>query len=137
MKTLTAITLVILCSSIMFGCTKNDIRDDAGLQQPKCLKGILVKKGICGERVIRITSESKAGVSYASQWKDESGKSYEDVFAVENFCSFPASISEGTEFNFKLTAATKNDCVRCAAITPVPTEKNSIEISTDCATDEK
>ncbi len=131
MKTRTAIALVIFSSFIMLGCNKNDTRDDTGLKQ-NCFKGILVKKGLCGERVIRIVSVIRDGVSYAAQWKDESGNTYEDVFAVQNFCSFPASLTEGSEFNFKLTAETKNDCVRCAAVTPVPVEKNSIQISTDC-----
>lgn len=131
MKMLVTIGWVIFSSYIISGCSKNEILDNEDSPQ-KCFKGILVKKGICGERVIKIISENRDGLSYTAQWKDEAGKSYENVFAVDNSCAFPAAISEGAEFNFKLTAAAKNDCVRCAAHTPVPAEKNSIVISTDC-----
>ena len=139
MKTLTSTVLVMIGFLFNTGCEKNETQEDmASLEQEKCLKGILVKKGICGQRVIKIISQSKDGVSYATQWKDDiSGKSYENVFTVENSCAFPVAIKEGEEFNFKLTAEKANDCVHCAAHTPVPKEKNSIIISTDCTEQKK
>ncbi|HVG13596.1 MAG TPA: hypothetical protein VM935_01510 [Chitinophagaceae bacterium] len=139
MKMLTSIGLVMIMFLINTGCEKGETAEDrTTLGQTKCLKGILVKKGICGQRVVKVLSQTKDGVSFAASWKDEvSGKSYENVYTVENSCSFPASIAEGDEFNFKLTADKKNDCVQCAAHTPVPKESNSIIVSTDCTDVEK
>ena len=135
MKTLTVLGLLIISFSLNTGCEKNAIQSDSkSLENGHCLKGILVKKGICGQRVIKIISPNKEGVAYASQWKDEfSGKIYENVFTVENLCAFPATINEGDELSFRLTSDKANDCVQCKAYTPVPNEKNSIIVNVDCA----
>lgn len=94
-----------------------------------CLDGILVKKGICGQRVIEIISKDKSGVSYDSLWKDESsGKSYQNVFNVENTCSFPATIEEGDKFSFMVSSDNNNDCMQCQAYTEVPNKKNIIKV---------
>jgi hypothetical protein len=131
--------LLITGFVFILGCEKDVTQENlASLEQKKCFRGILVKKGICGQRVIQISSQNKDAVSYATQWKDEiSGKRYENVFTVDNSCAFPAAIKEGEEFNFELTADKANDCVQCAAYTPVPKEKNSIIVSTNCTEQEK
>ena len=116
------------------GCTKSDIENKMSrIEQGDCLKGVLVKKGICGQRIVKVLSQEKNGIKLASSWKDESsGKTFTDVFSVENICTFPSSISEGGEFTFKLSSVKENDCITCQAYTPVPAEKNSIVVSSDC-----
>lgn len=133
MKTAIVSTFFIISLFLTPGCEKTVVPGDSkSLEASQCLKGILVKKGICGQRVIKITSQNKEGVAYAAQWKDDiSGKNYENVFTVDNSCSFPASIKEGDEVTFKVTSDKTNDCVQCAAYTPVPNEKNSIIVG-DC-----
>ena len=131
------VTGILVSSSfyMVTGCEKSaTAAEKAGLSQGDCLKGILVKKGICGQRVVKINSETKVGISYATAWKDEStGKTYENVFTVENVCSFPSAINEGGEFNFKLITAKDGDCIQCQAFTPVPKEKNNITVKGDCS----
>ena len=140
MKTATVSAFLLISFFLTPGCEKTGIPGDSksvenrqGLEAGQCMKGILVKKGICGQRVIKITSLNKEGVVYAAEWKDDlSGKIYENVFTVENSCSFPASINEGDEVSFKLTSDKTNNCVVCQAFTPVPKEKNNIIVSGDC-----
>jgi hypothetical protein len=140
MKKATVSAFFVISFFLTPGCEKTGIPGDSKslenrqtLEASQCMKGILVKKGICGQRVIKITSQNKEGVGYAAQWKDEiSGKTYENVFTVENYCSFPVSVNEGDEFTFKLTSDKTNDCVVCQSFTPVPGEKNSIIVNGDC-----
>ena len=134
MKTLTTLGLLIISFSLNNGCEKNELQSNLkSLESGQCFSGILVKKGICGQRVIKIISQTKEGVAYAPQWNNESScKTYENVFTVENSCAFPASINEGDELSFRLTSDKANDCVQCLALTPVPNEKNSIIVA-DCS----
>jgi hypothetical protein len=140
MKITTVLAFFVTSFVFAQGCEKTGIQSDLkssensqSVETGQCMKGILVKKGICGQRVIKIVSQNKDGVAYATQWKDESsGKTYENVFAVDNRCAFPAALNEGDELSFKLTSNKTNDCVLCAAYTPVPKEKNSIIVNGDC-----
>jgi hypothetical protein len=96
-----------------------------------CFKGKLVKRGICGQRVIQLLSEPVDAVIMATQWTDSlSGKQYQNVFTVANPCDFPASIKEGEEFNFSITTLPGENCATCYAYTPVPKENN--KIATGC-----
>jgi hypothetical protein len=135
MKTFVIIGFTIVSFSLNSGCGKSVHQTGTGpTGQADCFKGTLVKKGICGQLVVKINSQAKEGVTYASSWKDEStGKTYENVFTVENMCSFPSSINEGGEFNFKITKDAVNNCMVCQVFTPVPKEKNSIIVNGDCA----
>lgn len=140
MKTAIVSAFFVISFFLAPGCEKTGIPDNLkslenkqNLEGGQCITGILVKKGICGQRVIKINSQNKDGIAYAVRWKDDtSGKTYENVFTVENFCSFPASINEGEEFTFKLTSDRSNNCVTCMAFTPVPEEKNSIVVNANC-----
>jgi hypothetical protein len=141
MKTVTVSAFLVISFFLTLGCGKTGMPGDStslenrqSIEGSQCVKGVLVKKGICGQRIIKITSQNKVGVAYAAQWKDDiSGQVHENVFAVENFCSFPVSINEGDEITFKLTTNKTNDCVTCQAFTPVPGEKNSIIVNGDCS----
>ncbi len=136
MKTIAILGFLVILLPSFTGCEKNEGQKSElkSLENDQCLKGILVKSGICGQRVIEITSQNKNGVTYAAQWTDElSKKTYKNVFTVENSCAFPAAIKEGDEFSFKLTSDTSNDCVQCRAYTPVPNEVNSIIVVVDCS----
>lgn len=92
-----------------------------------CFRGKLVKRGICGQRVVQLLGTPVDAVTMAPSWTDSlSGKMYSNVFAVGNPCDFPSSIKEGEEFNFSITQTPGSDCVTCYAYTPVPREKNNI-----------
>ena len=125
-----SVTLLLLLNT---GCEKSTVQKGVSAPQDACLKGIVVKKGICGQFVIKVLSEAKDGVKYAGSWKDESsGKTFTNVFTVENYCTFPGTLNEGDEFKFKLTTVKDSNCAVCQAFTPVPNEKNSIIVSNDC-----
>jgi hypothetical protein len=117
------------------GCEKSQLEGKKALaDQGTCVTGVLVKAGICGQRVIKITSQNKGGLAYAARWEDQSsGKTYENVFTVAKSCAFPTTMKEGEQINFKLTTDTANECAQCLAFTPVPGEKNNIIINADCA----
>jgi hypothetical protein len=92
-----------------------------------CFKGKLVKRGICGQRVVQLVGREVGAIVTAAKWTDSlSGKSYENVFTVANPCDFPAGIKEGEEFNFSITTSRGEGCITCYAYTPVPAEKNNI-----------
>ena len=133
MKTMVAFGLIFI-GLLHTGCQKKESPDQTeNPTQNGCWKGILVKKGICGQRVIKIISSDKNGLAFATTWKDEtSGKTYENVFTVENFCTFPSSVNEGDEVSFSVTANRSNNCIVCQAYTPVPNEKNSITTNANC-----
>ena len=92
-----------------------------------CFKGKLVKRGICGQRVIQLLGEPGEEIAIARNWTDSmSGKKYENVFAVANPCDFPAAIKEGEEFVFSITTTPGSGCITCYAYTTVPKERNNI-----------
>ncbi|MCW3088405.1 MAG: hypothetical protein JWQ78_1791 [Sediminibacterium sp.] len=94
-----------------------------------CFSGKLVKRGICGQRVIQVLSDAKKGLEYARTWTDSlSGRQYTNVFTVSNACDFPASVKDGDTLSFALTAVPPSICVTCYAYTPVPVEKNRIVV---------
>ncbi|MES2371551.1 MAG: hypothetical protein V4557_03160 [Bacteroidota bacterium] len=92
-----------------------------------CFTGKLVKRGICGQRVIQLISEPAESIVMARNWTDSmSGKKYENVFTVANPCDFPAAIKEGEEFTFSITTTPGSGCITCYAYTTVPKESNNI-----------
>lgn len=120
MKTL---LIILLALSLQMCVTKPQT------EQKGCFTGKLVKRGICGQRVIQLVSESMDGIAFAANWTDSlSGKQYEKVFAVANSCDFPVSLKEGDTFNFRLTTTPTSDCIQCYAYTPVPEEKNNLVV---------
>ena len=94
-----------------------------------CYTGKLVKRGICGQRVVHLVDGPQQGLAFARSWTDSlSGKQYMNVFAVSNTCDFPASIKQDEEFSFSLTTTPGSGCVQCQAYTPVPGEKNDVVV---------
>lgn len=129
MKTVSLLFVIFM--SVFAGCTKAEQQNKTS--GSGCFKGILVKKGICGQYVIKVLTEDKQGLNFAATWTDESSaKTFTNVFTAENFCSFPSSASEGDEISFKVTTVKENACIVCQAFTPVPAEKNSVIVSSDC-----
>src|SRR5215208_312464 len=64
-------------------------------------KGRLEIAGMCMNYTIKLLEGKIDTSKIAANWKDEvTGKSYSNVFALANPCSFPASIKQGDEFYF-------------------------------------
>lgn len=111
------ITVVLLSA-----CMHNLQRDPV-----PCFRGKLVKRGVCGQRLVQLISPPAEIVHMAGHWTDSlSGKTYASVFTVANPCDFPAAIKEGEEFSFMLTTRKAGDCIQCYVYTAMPVEKNNI-----------
>lgn len=93
-----------------------------------CYKGRLVIKALCANYTIALEEGKLDTMQIASSWTDENtGKTYQNVFALGSPCSFPDSIEEGQEFYFTL-AERDNQCVVCQAYYPKPAKALSIKV---------
>lgn len=111
----------------------------AVLSQPKCnkgkepvtancFKGRLEIEGICANYTISLLEGKLDTSKIVASWTDENtGKTYRDVFALVNRCSFPEDISEGQEFYFTLDTPDQ-DCAVCQAFYPVPPKSLAIKV---------
>ena len=93
-------------------------------------KGRLEIAGICMNYTIKLLEGNIDTSRISSNWSDEvTGKSYKNVFALGNPCSFPSSIKQGDVFYFYLDTATEKGCITCMAYYPTPPNKLSIKIA--------
>jgi hypothetical protein len=92
-------------------------------------KAKLETKGICMNYTLRLL-EGKLDTSLVSaNWTDEStGKSYTNVFALANPCTFPSTIEQGNDFYFTIDSSGKRDCAVCMAYYPTPPKKLHIKV---------
>jgi hypothetical protein len=95
----------------------------------KVYKGKLEIKALCMNYTIRLLDGNIDTSQIAANWTDENtGKSYKNVFALANPCSFPSSIDEGGEFNFIIDSTGKKGCAVCMAYYPTPPKKLHIKV---------
>ncbi|TMI83248.1 MAG: hypothetical protein E6H10_08195 [Bacteroidetes bacterium] len=93
-------------------------------------KGRLEIAGICMNYTIKLLEGNIDTSRISSNWADDvTGKSYKNVFALANPCSFPSSIKQGDEFYFYLDTATEKGCITCMAYYPKPPKKLSIRVA--------
>ena len=99
-------------------------------QASNCFKGKLEIKGICSNYTIRVLEGAVDTTKIAAQWTDENtGKSYQNVFALDSPCSFPSDINEGDEFYFTIRSEKDKDCNVCMAYYPTPPKRLAINVS--------
>jgi hypothetical protein len=93
-------------------------------------KGRLEIAGICMNYTIKLLEGRIDTSRISSNWTDDvTGKSYKNVFALGNPCSFPSSIKQGDEFYFSLDTVTEKGCITCMAYYPKPPKKLSIRVA--------
>ena len=110
---------VLACTA--FQCRKNTV-------SPDCFKGKLVAKGMCGNYTVQLLQGTLDTSKIERSWQNEvTGKTFANVFAVGNSCSFPYSLNEGDEFYFVLGGAPQN-CMLCMAYYPKPQKSLSIKV---------
>jgi len=120
--------LLLLPLTLLLVCCESS-RKTHGANDKGCLRGKLVIKGICGQRVIEYIDGDSTGLQLNAAWADESrSDTLKNVFAVANTCDFPESLNVGDTVLFRLSVAEEKVCMQCKAYTPVPEEKNKIEI---------
>ena len=66
---------------------------------------------------------------YLKSWKNEvTGKTHDNVFALNSVCTFPSTINEGDEFYFTLDPDPEKQCNVCLAYYPKPEKRISIKV---------
>ncbi len=96
-----------------------------------CYKGRLEIKALCMNYTIKLLDGDMNPSLIEKAWSDEStGKAYTNVFALGSPCSFPANISEGDEFYFKIDSSDQQNCAVCLAYYPKPGRQLSIKVLT-------
>ena len=94
-------------------------------------KGRLEIKALCMNYTIKLLEGKMDTSQIVSNWTDETtNKSYTNVFALRNPCSFPATIKQGEEFYFMIDTAASPPCAVCMAYYPIPGKKLAIKIVT-------
>ena len=92
-------------------------------------KGRLEIKAICSNYTIRLLEGNIDTSKIAAKWTDEmTNKSYTNVFALGNPCSFPKTIEQGDEFYFSIDTSTEKECIVCMAYYPTPPKKLRIRV---------
>ena len=100
MKNTTGVLLAAIFILITTACNRKISKSASGNEEV-LYTGVLVKHGICSQRVIEVTG-NKQGLEFLESWTDEStNKTYKNVFAVKNVCDFPADIKEGDTLHSK------------------------------------
>lgn len=120
-------TLILLSSFFLFfTCNKSVVSADSST----CVKGKLLIKGICLNYVIQVVDGDVNDHDVANVWKHpDTGVEYSNVFALGSKCSFPSTIEEGEEFNFKIVEKpAEESCIVCKAYSPVPPTSLFIEV---------
>lgn len=116
--------LIYLATALLFSdstCGKKATQDK--------YKARLEIAGICLNYTIKLLKGSIDTSTISANWTDEvTGKSYTNVFALGNPCSFPASIKQGDEFYFEVDTSSDKGCVTCMAYYPKPPKKISIRV---------
>lgn len=94
-----------------------------------CYRGRLEVKGGCMNYTIAVTSPHFDTSLVVANWTDENtGKAYENVFALGSKCTFPDSIGAGDEFYFKIDSTSVQNCAVCLMYYPVPPKKLPIKV---------
>ena len=121
---LSAILIIIFT----LGCSKDKTEQQE--DNRFCYTGKLVKKGPCGQMIVEITSENKAGLQYAAEWIDPTSRFvYRNVFHVFNICDQSGTLNQGDTFSFTISTTEPSwACLVCQVAIPLPEEKNNITV---------
>jgi hypothetical protein len=105
-----------------------------GTKTAGCFKGRLAIKGICSNYTINVIEGNLDSSKISKSWTDENtNNTYNNVFALDNPCTFPADIKQGDEFYFSLREEKDKDCNVCMAYYPTPPKRLAILVSkTSC-----
>ena len=124
--------VLFLAASLFFLMTKEDCNSKKGKansSNPGCYKGRLEIKGGCMNYTISIAGQNFDTSLVVASWTDENtGKTYNNVFALKSRCTFPDNINAGDEFYFTIDSTSVQNCAVCLMYYPVPPKKLSIKV---------
>ena len=120
-KYLLAYLLLLVLAGTAPGCYRKKL--------PETLKGRLEVKGPCGHITVSLVKGKLDPALIQPSWTDpNTGKSYSNVFAIANSCSFPSTeLNEGDEFSFTLGGKPQN-CMVCQVFYPTPEKSIAITV---------
>jgi hypothetical protein len=117
--------LLMLFSTVLMSASDCSNKKAVG----KEYKAKLEIAGICMNYTIRLLEENTDSLAIEATWMDEqTAKTYNNVFALGNPCSFPQQIKQGDEFSFTIDTATQQGCAVCEAFYPTPGKRLSIKV---------
>lgn len=120
--------LLVLLGSIVL-LSSSTCKNKKATSPQHCYKGKLEIKAACMNYTIGVVKGNIDTTLFAANWTDEStGKSYQNVFALDSRCNFPATINEGDEFYFTIDSTTVQNCAVCLMYYPVPPKKVKIKV---------
>jgi hypothetical protein len=95
----------------------------------KVYKARLETKALCYNYTLKLLEGDIDTSLINTTWTNEStNKTYTNVFALGNPCSFPSSIKEGDEFYFVMDTVSAQTCMVCMAFYPHPTKRLRIKV---------
>lgn len=123
LKTILISGLAALMLTAQKNCSNKNLKEG-------CYKGRLEIKAICSNYTIKVLEGNMDTSKVAVNWTDENtSRSYTNVFALDNPCSFPDDLQQGDEFYFTIKEQKDTDCMVCKAYYPVPPKRLSISVS--------
>lgn len=97
--------------------------------KPVTYKAKLETKALCMNYTLRLLEGNMDTSLVTASWTDEvTGKSYNNVFGLDNPCTFPAGIQQGDEFYFVIDTTRQKECAVCLAYYPTPPKKLVIKV---------
>lgn len=122
--------LLLLASTVSFLAVSNQ-KCSSNKSTPVTYKARLETKALCMNYTLRLVEGSMDSSMITPSWTDEStGKSYTNVFGLDNPCNFPPAIRQGDEFYFTLDTTRQKECAVCMAYYPTPPKKLAIKVVT-------
>ena len=120
---------LFVTSFILLNASNKTCKNKKKNQVDGCYKAKLEVKGGCMNYTIAITEGKFDSSKVLSKWTDENtGKTYNNVFALGSRCTFPSTINEGDEFYFTIDTTSPLNCAVCMMYYPVPSKKLSIKV---------
>lgn len=121
--------LMLFTMFTVITCKKN--KETGNTETSTCYTGRLEIKGLCLNYTIKLLKGPLDTNLIEKSWQDpQTGKTYENVFALGSYCTFPPDIKQGDEFYFTLDdKPSPLQCVVCQAYYPKPTKHLSIVVS--------
>ena len=121
------IFVLLLLSSCSESKTDTVIPPDP---ESKCAKGKLVARTNCREYVVQVIQGNIGAGKVTPTWFDtETGNTFNNVFAVSNYCDITDTLPTGKEFYFDVLDNTPlQGCSTCARTRSVPDKNNPILI---------
>ena len=124
--------LILLAASLFLLTAREGCKAKKGKTSTStagCYKGKLEIKGGCMNYTISITGSNFDTSLVMANWTDQNtGKTYQNVFALKSRCTFPDTINAGDEFYFMIDSTSVQNCAVCLMYYPVPSKKLSIKV---------